>query len=98
VGLPEAGGKVVSSPRKIPRSLFEEATMQHDVVIAGAGPTGLMLAAELALAGVKSVILERRPNQELDVSGLAAFSHARWKSWTSAGLSIDSWPRGRKHR
>src|SRR3954471_7288647 len=37
----------------------------HSVVIAGAGPTGLMLAGELALAGVDVVIIERRPNQEL---------------------------------
>src|SRR3982750_4645177 len=38
---------------------------EHAVVIAGAGPTGLMLAGELALAGVDVVIVERRPNQEL---------------------------------
>ena len=35
------------------------------VVIAGAGPTGLMLAAELKLAGVDPVVLERRESQEL---------------------------------
>jgi 2-polyprenyl-6-methoxyphenol hydroxylase-like FAD-dependent oxidoreductase len=32
-----------------------------DVIIAGAGPTGLMLAAELCLAGVRPLILERQP-------------------------------------
>src|SRR5687767_11894694 len=37
----------------------------HSVVIAGGGPTGLMLAGELGLAGVDVVVLERRPNQEL---------------------------------
>ena len=37
----------------------------HSVVIAGAGSTGLMLAGELALAGVDVVVVERRPNQEL---------------------------------
>src|SRR3954469_583075 len=37
----------------------------HDVVIAGGGPTGLMLAGELALAGVDVAIIERRVNQEL---------------------------------
>ena len=35
----------------------------HAVVIAGGGPTGLMLAGELALAGVDVVIVERRTNQ-----------------------------------
>jgi 3-(3-hydroxy-phenyl)propionate hydroxylase len=38
------------------------------VVIAGGGPTGLMLAGELALAGVDAVIVERRARQELDGS------------------------------
>ncbi len=35
------------------------------VVIAGGGPTGLMLAGELALAGVDVVIVERRPSQDV---------------------------------
>src|SRR5437762_14339139 len=38
---------------------------EHAVVIAGGGPTGLMLAGELALAGVDVVIVERRPTQDL---------------------------------
>jgi 2-polyprenyl-6-methoxyphenol hydroxylase-like FAD-dependent oxidoreductase len=37
---------------------------EHAVVIAGAGPTGLMLAAELALAGVDAAVVERRADQE----------------------------------
>ena len=37
----------------------------HAVVIAGGGPTGLMLAGELALAGVDVAIVERRPTQDL---------------------------------
>ena len=39
---------------------------EHAVVNAGAGPTGLKLAGELALAGVDVTIVERRPNQELE--------------------------------
>lgn len=31
----------------------------HDVVIVGAGPTGLMLAGELAAAGIRPVVLDR---------------------------------------
>ena len=38
---------------------------EHAVVIAGGGPTGLMLAAELALAGVDVAIVERRASQAL---------------------------------
>jgi 2-polyprenyl-6-methoxyphenol hydroxylase-like FAD-dependent oxidoreductase len=35
--------------------------MDAEVIIVGAGPTGLMLAGELRLAGVRPVVLERRP-------------------------------------
>src|SRR6185437_530402 len=38
---------------------------EHQVVIAGGGPTGLMLAAELALGGVDVAIVERRISQDL---------------------------------
>ena len=38
---------------------------KHAVVIAGGGPTGLMLAGELALAGVDVAIVERRADQSL---------------------------------
>ncbi len=39
---------------------------EHEVVIAGGGPTGLMLAAELRLAGIDVLVVERRADQELD--------------------------------
>jgi 3-(3-hydroxy-phenyl)propionate hydroxylase len=41
---------------------------EHAVVIGGGGPTGLMLAGELALAGIDVVIVERRANQDVDGS------------------------------
>src|SRR5215210_5779479 len=37
---------------------------EHAEVIAGGGPTGMMLAGELALAGIDVVILERRAGQD----------------------------------
>ncbi|CAN7441207.1 FAD-dependent monooxygenase [Bradyrhizobium sp. LjRoot220] len=41
------------------------ARTEHAVVIAGGGPTGLMLAGELALADIDVAIVERRASQEL---------------------------------
>lgn len=41
---------------------------EHAVVIAGGGPTGMMLAAELTLAGTDVLIVERRPSFKLETS------------------------------
>ena len=49
---------------------------EHAVVIAGGGPTGLMLAAELALARVDVVIVERRATPDPD-RARAGGLHAR---------------------
>ena len=40
--------------------------IDNEVVIAGAGPTGMMLAAELTLAGTDVVVVERRTSFELE--------------------------------
>ncbi|WP_433356594.1 FAD-dependent monooxygenase [Microtetraspora malaysiensis] len=37
--------------------------MNVDIIIAGAGPNGLMLACELSLAGVRPLVLERLPER-----------------------------------
>jgi len=42
--------------------------VEHAVVVAGGGPTGLMLAGELRLAGVDVVVVERRASQAVDGS------------------------------
>src|ERR1044072_8357043 len=49
---------------------------EHAVLIAGGGPTGMMLAAELALAKVDVAVLERRPDHVL-AGSRAGGLHAR---------------------
>jgi len=49
---------------------------EHAVLIAGGGPTGMMLAGELALAGVDVAIIERRASAEL-AGSRAGGLHAR---------------------
>ncbi|WP_439369560.1 FAD-dependent monooxygenase [Bradyrhizobium sp. DASA03120] len=57
-------------------SATRTAATGHAVVIAGGGPTGLMLAAELALAQIDVAIVERRASQ--DLGGMRAGGlHAR---------------------
>jgi glycine/D-amino acid oxidase-like deaminating enzyme len=73
---------------------------EHAVVIAGGGPTGMMLAAELALAKVDVAVVERRPDHVLVDSGPADFTRARSRCWISVGSLIGSsrrvrWPRPR---
>ncbi len=49
---------------------------EHAVVIVGAGPTGLTLSAELALAGTDVAVIERRTDQAL-VGARAGGLHSR---------------------
>ena len=60
---------VLNLPPKQQRLSSGRSSMtEHAVVIAGCGPTGMMLAGELALAGVDVVVVERRASQDLDGS------------------------------
>ena len=65
---------------------------EHAVVIAGGGPTGLMLAGELTLAGIDVVIVERRTSQDLDgiASRGSSLSHHRGarSAWHRGALPL----------
>jgi 3-(3-hydroxy-phenyl)propionate hydroxylase len=50
---------------------------EHSVVIVGSGPTGMMLAAELALAGVAVAVIERAGSQDREGGSRAGGLHAR---------------------
>src|SRR5690242_11855503 len=62
-GLLQGPGHPVEPPA--PTQPAELEMSEHAVVVAGAGPTGLMLAAELALAGIDVAVVERRLTQDL---------------------------------
>jgi 2-polyprenyl-6-methoxyphenol hydroxylase-like FAD-dependent oxidoreductase len=56
--------------------------MDADVIIVGAGPVGLFLAAELELAGAEPLVLERlaTPSEETKARGLGALAtEALWR-------------------
>ncbi|MBO0786258.1 MAG: FAD-dependent monooxygenase, partial [Actinobacteria bacterium] len=72
------------------------------VIVIGAGPTGLMLASELALAGTECLVLERRAGLRTD--SRAANLHARSMElldlrgqasrFAAAGLPVPAFPLG----
>jgi 3-(3-hydroxy-phenyl)propionate hydroxylase len=71
---------------------------EHAVVIAGAGPTGLMLASELRLAGVDVAIVERRTSQEL-VGARAGGLHSRTiEEFDQRGIADRFLSQGQVHR
>ena len=71
---------------------------EHAVVIAGGGPTGLMLASELKLAGVDVAIVERRASQEL-VGARAGGLHARTiEVFDQRGIANRFLSQGQVHR
>ena len=67
----------------------------HAVTIAGDGPTGMMLAAELALAKVDVAVLERRPDHVLVGSRAGGFTRVRSRCSISVGSLTGSSRRAR---
>src|SRR6186713_1573552 len=57
--------KDTAAPQSSGSDVTQKVESKHAVVIAGGGPTGLMLAGELALAQVDVAIVERRETQDL---------------------------------
>ena len=69
----------------------------HAVVIAGGGPTGLMLASELALAGVDVAIVERRASQELAGSHAGGLHSRTIEVLDQRGIADRFVSQGQKH-
>ena len=70
---------------------------EQAVVIAGGGPTGMMLAGELALAGVDVVIVERRASQALDGSRAGGLLSRTIEVLDQRGIAERFLSEGQKH-
>ncbi|MGH3277455.1 MAG: FAD-dependent oxidoreductase, partial [Streptosporangiaceae bacterium] len=92
----------MAESRQIMSGGYVPAVRSGDVLIVGAGPTGLILAAELALAGVACLVLERRAGPRDDSRAICL--HARSLEtldlrgqagrFADAGLAVPSFPLG----
>jgi 3-(3-hydroxy-phenyl)propionate hydroxylase len=60
---------------------------EHAVVVAGSGPVGMMLAGELALAGVDVMVVERRPDQGLAGSRAGGFQSRTVEVFDQRGIA-----------
>jgi 3-(3-hydroxy-phenyl)propionate hydroxylase len=67
------------------------------VVIAGGGPTGLMLAAELALARIDVAIIERRATQDVDGSRAGGLHSRTLEVLDQRGVAERFVSQGQKH-
>jgi len=73
------------------------AMSTYEVLIVGAGPAGLTLAGELALAGINVALIERRANQDL-VGSRAGGLHSRTiEAFDQRGLADRFISQGQKY-
>ena len=70
---------------------------EHEVIIIGGGPTGLMLAGELALAGVNVAIIERRLNQDVEGSRASGLHPRAIELLDQRGIAERFLAQGTKH-
>ena len=72
--------------------------MDADVVVAGAGPTGLLLAGDLARAGARVVVVEKRPPGLSNLTRAFAVHARSLEALDARGLADDLVRTGRRVR
>jgi len=72
-------------------------TFQHDVIVVGGGPTGLMLAGELALGGADVAIVEQRVNQDVEGSRASGLHPRSIELLDQRGIADRFVSQGQKH-
>jgi 2-polyprenyl-6-methoxyphenol hydroxylase-like FAD-dependent oxidoreductase len=70
---------------------------EHAVVIAGGGPAGMMLAAELALAEVDVAVVERRPDHVLVGGRAGGFQSRTAEAFDQRGIADRFLAEGQQH-
>ncbi len=71
---------------------------QHAVVVAGGGPAGMMLAAELALAKVDVAVIERRPDHVLVGGRAGGFQSRTVEVFDQRGIADRFLAEGQQHQ
>ncbi|MCP2266724.1 FAD-dependent monooxygenase [Promicromonospora thailandica] len=70
--------------------------MDTDVIVVGAGPTGLLLAGDLASAGTRVTVLEKRPAGLSNLTRAFAVHARSLEVLDARGLADELLPRGRR--
>ncbi|WP_329118953.1 FAD-dependent monooxygenase [Streptomyces sp. NBC_01465] len=70
-------------------STTETTTTETDVLVVGAGPTGLLLAGDLATAGLKVTLVERRPHRISNLTRAFAVHARTLEALDARGLADD---------
>src|SRR5215208_5252605 len=69
---------------------------ESQVVVVGAGPTGLLLAGDLATAGVSVTVLERRPEHDANLTRAFAVHARTLETLDARGVADDLIPTGQQ--
>lgn len=71
---------------------------EHEVIVVGGGPTGMMLAAELRLAGVDVMVVERRTDRAVDGSRARGINARTLEALDQRGIADRFLAEGQTHQ